>query len=94
MPLTRRRLLQLPFVFIHPSKLQWVFNIKAILVPLVAIGTLAWAVHIAGHRANEALTTVTDRAPAGAPRFIAFMTSVTAFQGTWATLSENRGKSA
>lgn len=35
-------LLQLPFIFIHPSKLKWVFNIKAMIVPIVAIGTLIW----------------------------------------------------
>ena len=81
-------LLQFPFVFIHPSKLQWVFNIKAVLVPVVALGTLIWAIHSAGPRAGEALSTVTNRAPGGSKRFIAFMTSVTAFQGTWATLSE------
>ena len=37
-----RRLLQLPFVFIHPSKLKWMFNIKAIVVPIVAVGMLIW----------------------------------------------------
>lgn len=35
-------LLQLPFIFIHPSKLKMVFNIKAVIVPIVAIGTLIW----------------------------------------------------
>lgn len=35
-------LLQLPFIFIHPSKLKLVFNIKAAVVPVVAIGTLIW----------------------------------------------------
>ncbi len=36
------RLLQLPFVFIHPSKLKWMFNIKAVVVPICALGTLIW----------------------------------------------------
>lgn len=35
-------ILQLPFIFIHPSKLKLVFNIKAAIVPVVAIGTLIW----------------------------------------------------
>lgn len=34
--------IQLPFIFIHPSKLKLVFNIKAAVVPVVAIGTLIW----------------------------------------------------
>ncbi|OCF45315.1 uracil transporter FurD [Kwoniella heveanensis CBS 569] len=38
-------LLQAPFAFIHPSKLKWVFNIKAILVPVVAVGTLIYVSH-------------------------------------------------
>ena len=32
----------MPFVFIHPSKLGWVFNTKAVVVPMVAIGTMIW----------------------------------------------------
>ncbi|WWC58880.1 uncharacterized protein I303_101425 [Kwoniella dejecticola CBS 10117] len=84
-------LLQLPFVFIHPSKLKWVFNIKAILVPVVAIGTLIYAVKKAGPLASVALSSPPDRVPGGSQRFIAFMYSVTATQGTWATLSINVG---
>ncbi|ORY34302.1 permease for cytosine/purines, uracil, thiamine, allantoin-domain-containing protein [Naematelia encephala] len=84
-------LLQLPFVFIHPSRLAPMFNIKAVLVPIVALGTLIWAVKIAGSGASEALSTPVNRAAGGAPRFIAFMTAVTACQGTWATLSLNIG---
>nr|XP_019007383.1 uracil transporter FurD [Kwoniella pini CBS 10737]OCF46164.1 uracil transporter FurD [Kwoniella pini CBS 10737] len=84
-------LLQLPFVFIHPSKLKWVFNIKAILVPVVAVGTLIYSVKKAGPLASLALSNPPDRVPAGSKRFIAFMYSVTATQGVWATLSINVG---
>ncbi|WVQ82454.1 hypothetical protein IAT38_004583 [Cryptococcus sp. DSM 104549] len=84
-------LLQLPFVFIHPSKLKWVFNTKAILVPVVALGTLIWAVVKAGSGASQALSNPVGRVAGGVPRFEAFMYSVTACQGTWATLSVNVG---
>lgn len=85
-------LFQLPFVFIHPSKLKWVFNIKAAIVPIVAIGTMIWAIKIAGSQAGPILRSGgPGRVAGGAPRFIAFMTSVTAVQGTWATLSLNIG---
>ncbi|BEI88654.1 uncharacterized protein CcaverHIS019_0200160 [Cutaneotrichosporon cavernicola] len=84
-------LLQLPFIFIHPSKLKWVFNVKAVIVPIVAIGTLIWAVKIAGPQAGPLLRGGRNRVPSGSARFIAFMTSVTAVQGTWATLSVNIG---
>lgn len=106
---TLHRLLQLPFVFIHPSKLKWVFNTKAVAVPIVACGTLIWvsrfrhdmsflsdrmltiinqAVVKAGSNAGEALSNPANRAAPGSARFIAFMYSVTACQGTWATLSQ------
>ncbi|EKC97567.1 hypothetical protein A1Q2_08105 [Trichosporon asahii var. asahii CBS 8904] len=83
--------IQLPFIFIHPSKLKLVFNIKAAVVPVVAIGTLIWAVKIAGPQAGPILRASRNRAPAGKLRFIAFCTSATAVQGTWATLSLNIG---
>ena len=44
-------ILQFPFIFIHPSKLKWVFNVKAIVVPIVAVGTLIWV--SAGRSANK-----------------------------------------
>lgn len=84
-------LMQLPFVFIHPSKLAWLFNVKAIIVPICAIGTLIWAVRKAGSGASAALSNPVGRASPGSARFIAFMYSVTATQGTWATLSLNIG---
>ncbi|WVF70647.1 hypothetical protein IAT40_005440 [Kwoniella sp. CBS 6097] len=84
-------LLQAPFAFIHPSKLKWVFNIKAILVPVVAVGTLIYAVKKAGPLTSEALSSPPNRVAPGIPRFIAFMYSVTSCQGTWATLSLNIG---
>lgn len=102
-------ILQFPFIFIHPSKLKWVFNVKAIVVPIVAVGTLIWvsavaseqkqkqpltrtqAVKKAGPNASAALSAPGNRVAPGVPRFVAFMTSVTAVQGTWATLSVNIG---
>jgi NCS1 family nucleobase:cation symporter-1 len=36
------RLCQLPFMFIHPSKLGWLFLLKAIVTPIVCLGTLIW----------------------------------------------------
>lgn len=84
-------LIQFPFIFIHPSKLKWVFNVKAIIVPIVAIGTVIWAVKKAGSGAAEALSNPVDRVAPGTARFVAFMTSVTATSGTWATLSLNIG---
>ncbi|KAL1412115.1 hypothetical protein Q8F55_003114 [Vanrija albida] len=82
-------IIQFPFILIHPSKLKWVFNIKAVIVPIVALGTMIWAVKRAGPLAGPALRTPANRVPAGTARFIAFMYSVTSVQGTWATMSVN-----
>lgn len=86
-------LLQLPLVFVHPSKLKWVFRIKAVLVPAVAFGTLIWAVQQAKKQGDlsAALTSLSNRAPAGKARYSAFMSATTAAMGTWATLSLNIG---
>ncbi|KGB79113.1 uracil transporter FurD [Cryptococcus deuterogattii 99/473] len=84
-------LLQFPFIFIHPSKLKWVFNAKAFLVVIVAVGTMIWALVKAGSHAGEALGSPANRAAGGIPRFKAFMYAVTASQSTWATLSVNIG---
>lgn len=46
---------------------------------------------IAGPAAPAALRSLSNRAPAGSQRFIAFCYAVTAAQGTWATLSVNIG---
>jgi NCS1 family nucleobase:cation symporter-1 len=42
--------MQLPFIFIHPSKLAWLFNAKALLVPIVCFGTLIWVSQLLLHR--------------------------------------------
>ena len=49
------------------------------------------AVKVAGPDAPQALRSLSNRAPAGTQRFIAFCYAVTAAQGTWATLSVNIG---
>lgn len=36
-------LLQLPFAFVHPSKINIVFRIKSVLAPIGLIATMIWA---------------------------------------------------
>ncbi|ORY20788.1 permease for cytosine/purines, uracil, thiamine, allantoin-domain-containing protein [Naematelia encephala] len=82
-------LMQIPFILIHPSKMAWVFNVKAVAVPFTALGTLIWAVKTAGPHASEYLTHPVNRAAGGLPRFTLFCLAVTSCQGTWSTLSLN-----
>jgi nucleobase:cation symporter-1, NCS1 family len=81
--------MQLPFVFVHPSKLRPIFLAKGILLPLVAIGTMAWSIHEAGDRAGAVLRAPTTLS--GLPAWYAFMTAVTACMGTWSTMACNIG---
>lgn len=41
-------LIQLPFFFIHPRNLKWFFALKAVIVPIVALGTLGYMVNRGG----------------------------------------------
>lgn len=50
-------LMQLPFIFIHPSKLKIVFHIKAVIVPIVAIGTMIWVSATEPQNSSRALIT-------------------------------------
>lgn len=84
--------IQFPLIFIHPSKLKWVFNIKAVIVPIVALGTMIWALKKAGPLAGPALRQPVNRVPSGTKRFLAFMYAVTSVQGVWATMSMNVGE--
>ncbi|BEJ15431.1 hypothetical protein CspHIS471_0500360 [Cutaneotrichosporon sp. HIS471] len=83
--------IQFPLIFIHPSKLKWIFNIKAIVVPIVALGTMIWALKKSGSMVGPALRNPVNRVSPGTARFVAFMYAVTSVQGVWATMSMNVG---
>ncbi|GMK56061.1 hypothetical protein CspeluHIS016_0211170 [Cutaneotrichosporon spelunceum] len=83
--------IQFPLIFIHPSKLKWIFNIKAVVVPIVALGTMIWALKKSGSKVGPALRNPVNRVPPGTARFVAFMYAVTSVQGVWATMSMNVG---
>ncbi|KAK8864110.1 hypothetical protein IAR55_001356 [Kwoniella newhampshirensis] len=83
--------MQLPFIMIHPSKLAWVFNVKAVAVPCVALATMIWCLVEARPNVSQALNHQANRAAPGSARFQAFIYAVTSTQGTWATLALNIG---
>ncbi|GAA5972576.1 hypothetical protein JCM11641_001905 [Rhodosporidiobolus odoratus] len=80
---------QFPFTLLHPRKLRPLFLIKAVSLPIVAIAMMGWTVHQAGDRAGE----VMKESPKlhGLDGWYAFMTAVTAGQGTWSTMACNIG---
>ncbi|EXJ94875.1 hypothetical protein A1O1_03274 [Capronia coronata CBS 617.96] len=80
---------QLPFIFIHPSRLRPLFLAKNIAVPITAIATMAWAVHRAGGQASEILAAKPTMS--GLPMWFAFMSAVTSSMGSLSTMACNIG---
>ena len=74
---------------IHPSRLRPLFLAKGIILPIVAIGTMAWAIHEAGDQASEVLTAKSS--VTGVQGYLAFGGAVTACMGTWSTMACNIG---
>ncbi|GAA5985078.1 hypothetical protein JCM10908_002515 [Rhodotorula pacifica] len=82
-------LFQFPLILIHPRRLRPIFLMKAVTLPVVAIGMMGWTIHKAGDRASEVM-----RAPStlsGLNGFFLFMTAVTSAQGIWSTMAINIG---
>ncbi|KAI5476436.1 hypothetical protein MNV49_007749 [Pseudohyphozyma bogoriensis] len=82
--------MQFPFILVHPRKLRPIFLAKNIILPIVAIGTLAWSIHAVGYKAAAAAL----RTPStlhGAAGYRAFLTGATSQAGQWVTLACNIG---
>ncbi|KAL1305774.1 hypothetical protein AAFC00_003941 [Neodothiora populina] len=82
-------LFQLPFIFIHPTRLRPLFLAKNIAVPITALATMAWAIHRAGDKAGSVL--VGETTLSGLPMWFAFMTAVTSTMGSMSTMACNIG---
>ncbi|KAL8287173.1 hypothetical protein RQP46_003625 [Phenoliferia psychrophenolica] len=82
-------IIQFPFCLVHPRKLQPIFLAKGIILPIVALGTMGWAIHQAGDLAGPAL--VSKSKLHGTAGYLAFMSAVTAQTGQWITLACNIG---
>ncbi|GAA5853746.1 hypothetical protein JCM8547_007431 [Rhodosporidiobolus lusitaniae] len=48
-------LFQFPFTLLHPPRLRPLFLIKAISLPIAAVGMMGWTIHQAGDRASEVM---------------------------------------
>ncbi|KAJ5682256.1 uracil permease [Penicillium macrosclerotiorum] len=80
-------LLQIPFLLVHPSKLRWLFLIKAVVVPTAWVAMLIWAfVSTAG--AGDLFSQKSELT--GSAYSWAMMSSLTSVIGNYATLSVNQ----
>lgn len=78
-------LIQLPFLFIPPRQLRWLFTFKACLVPAVALATLGYMVSKGG---SGPLVSSTEEV-SGRTYSQAWLLGLAAVMGNWATLALN-----
>ncbi|KAI9827335.1 MAG: hypothetical protein M1819_006977 [Sarea resinae] len=81
-------LLQLPFLYMHPNNLRWLFMVKSIVVPIAWIAILIWAFVSTGGGGGD----IFDQHATihGSAYSWAFLSSMTSVIGNYATLSVNQ----
>ncbi|KAF2269392.1 NCS1 allantoate transporter [Lojkania enalia] len=79
-------LIQLPFLYMHPNNLRWLFMAKSVIVPIAWIAILIWAFVASegGDMWNQKPTV------SGSAYSWAFLSSLTSVIGNYATLSVNQ----
>lgn len=81
-------ILQLPFLFIHPTKLRPFLLVKVVAVPIAALATMAWAVNKAG--GGGEIWKLEPEVPKGTHAYaFIWISSMTSTTGSWATLAVN-----
>lgn len=79
-------LIQIPFLYMHPNKLRWLFMAKSVIVPVSWIAILIWAfVDTDGGEMFDQKATLS-----GSAYSWAFLSSLTSVIGNYATLSVNQ----
>ncbi|SLM37387.1 ncs1 allantoate transporter [Lasallia pustulata] len=82
-------LAQVPFLYMHPNNLRHLFIAKSIIVPICFIAMLIWAFR-STHGTGGILLASTAKATIGGPTYsYAWLSSLTAVIGNYATLSVN-----
>ncbi|KAF2113881.1 permease for cytosine/purines, uracil, thiamine, allantoin-domain-containing protein [Lophiotrema nucula] len=81
-------ILQVPFLYMHPNNLRWLFMAKSVIVPVAWIAILVWA--FVATKGSE--HSIFDQKPliSGSAYSWAFLSSMTSVIGNYATLSVNQ----
>ena len=83
-------LFQIPFLYMHPNNLRWLFMAKSVIVPIAWIAILVWAfVGTGGGDIFDQKLTLS-----GSAYSWAFLSSMTSVIGNYATLSVNQVRSS
>ncbi|KAF2203954.1 uracil transporter FurD [Delitschia confertaspora ATCC 74209] len=81
-------LIQIPFLYMHPNNLRWLFMVKSVVVPVAWIAILIWA-FVATEGKGQIFSK--ERATIeGSAYSWAFLSSLTSVLGNYATLSVNQ----
>ena len=80
-------LIQVPFLYMHPNNLRWLFMVKSVVVPIAWIAILVWA-FVATDGGGDLFTQKSKIE--GSAYSWAFLSSLTSVIGNYATLSVNQ----
>lgn len=81
-------LIQLPFLYMHPNNLRWLFAAKSIIVPIAWIAILVWA--LVSTKGSQPSIWDQHADVSGSAYSWAFLASMTSVIGNYATLSVNQ----
>ena len=82
-------LIQIPFLYMHPNNLRYLFIAKSILVPICFIAILIWAFRSTNGTGGELLASSARASTSGSAYSYAWLSSLTSVIGNYATLSVN-----
>ncbi|CBF87409.1 nucleobase cation symporter-1 family protein [Aspergillus nidulans FGSC A4] len=81
-------LAELPFCFIHPTKIHWLFSLKGVVMPFVTFGLFGWCVaHGAG---ISSIHLASSTAPSGANLGWAVMDGINVIMGSLSPMLVNQ----
>jgi len=80
-------LIQLPFLYMHPNNLRYLFITKSILVPICFIAILIWSFRSTGGTGGPLLSSSAKATVYGSAYSYAWLSSLTSVIGNYATLS-------
>lgn len=83
-------LIQVPFLYMHPNNLRWLFMAKSVIIPPAWIAILIWA-FVSTNDSENSMWNQTATISGSAYSW-AFLASLTSVIGNYATLSVNQGK--
>ncbi|ORX97439.1 uracil permease [Clohesyomyces aquaticus] len=79
---------QVPFLYMHPNNLRWLFMVKSVVVPVAWIAILGWA--FGTTRGEDIFQKTSTKTIQGSEYSWAFLSSLTSVIGNYATLSVNQ----